>query len=268
MELHGVEAVFGNFHLNVDATLSDGVTGIFGDSGAGKTTLLELIAGVRRPQKGRLTFHGKVLFDREKQVFVPSRHRKIGYVPQDLALFPHMTVEENIRYGQDRGDSASASSFKTICGILEIESKLSQYPDSLSGGEEQRVAFARALMSRPAFLLLDEPLRGLQHELKTKILAFLLHIREQFALPMLYVTHSPAEVMALCQQVLILNKGKVIAHGKPEDYFVETTALTYNLKAAQGVSDEYSSAQQRRFKAIRCIACTDSRASAHAIEDR
>lgn len=251
MELHQVEAIFGNFHLEVDATLSEGVTGVFGMSGAGKTTLLELIAGVKRPQKGLISFHNQVLVDCDKQLFVPSRKRQIGYVPQDLALFPHMTVEDNIRYGEDRSDHTPHSSFKTICEILEIENKLAQYPSSLSGGEEQRVAFARALMTQPSFLLLDEPLRGLHHELKAKIISFLLQIKQQFDLPMLYVTHSPSEVMALCQQVLVLDQGKVIGQGEPSDYFVESTALTYNLKSAQGVCDEPSSPRDRKFKGVR-----------------
>ena len=234
MELHQVEAAFGNFHLNIDVTLSDGATGIFGASSAGKTTLLELIAGVKKPKKGSLTFSGVVFFDCSKQLFVPPRHRKIGYVPQDLALFPHMTVEDNIRYGEDVKDHTPRSSFKKICEILELDNKLSQYPASLSGGEEQRVAFARALITQPSILLLDEPLRGLHHQLRTKIISFLVEIRKQFALPMLYVTHSPSEVMQLCEEVLVLDKGKVIGIGKPADYFVETTSLTYNLRSARG----------------------------------
>lgn len=233
MELNGIEAAFGNFQLQIDTKLSGGATALFGMSGAGKTTLLEIIAGVKRPSKGRLSFHGNVLIDCDQGRFVPARLRNIGYVPQDLALFPHKTVEENIRYGEHSLNRLIRHSFQEICEILEIENKLAQYPGSLSGGEEQRVAFARALMTQPSFLLLDEPLRGLHHELQTRILAFLVQIRDQFALPMLYVTHSPSEVMELCQEVLILNEGKVTGQGKPSDYFVETTTLTYNLKSVQ-----------------------------------
>jgi molybdate transport system ATP-binding protein len=238
MELHGVKATFGNFHLDVDVTLPGGVTGLFGMSGAGKTTLMEIIAGVKRPQNGRLSFDGRVLFDCDKRLFVPSQQRRIGYVPQDLALFPHMNVEANIRYGEKQHEGASRSSFQKICEVLEIENKLPQYPGSLSGGEGQRVAIARALMTQPSTLLLDEPLRGLHHNLRATILSFLVQIREQFALPMLYVTHSPSEVMMLCQQVLILDKGKMVSYGKPSDHFIETTELTYNLKSAQD-ADRY-----------------------------
>jgi molybdate transport system ATP-binding protein len=231
MELSGVEVSLGHFHLHVDVTLLNGITGLFGASGAGKTTLLEVIAGLRKPDKGRLTNGGQILFDTRHKTFVPARKRKIGYVPQDLALFPHLTVLKNICYGERSARTGSSrASFDTICDILEIRKNLHQYPNSLSGGEKQRVAFARALMANPSFLLLDEPVRGLEQELKEKVLSFLLHIGREFSIPMLYVTHSPSEVMALCTEVILLESGKQIGRGKPSDFFFRTDAPVYQLR--------------------------------------
>jgi molybdate transport system ATP-binding protein len=243
MELRGIEVSLGQFHLSVDVVFSNGITGLFGASGAGKTTLLEIIAGLRRPSKGQLTLNGDVLFDAQRKISLPARKRNIGYVPQDLALFPHLTVRENICYGEktrgpfvSQDSQDSQASFDVICQVLEIKKNLSQYPGSLSGGEKQRVAFARALMARPSFLLLDEPLSGLDQELKEKIIPFILRIRDEFALPMMYVTHASAEVMALCQEVIFLDKGKITGKGKPADYFLKTDLPVYRLRLNPGFS--------------------------------
>jgi molybdate transport system ATP-binding protein len=230
MELRGVEVSVGHFHLRADVILSDGITGLFGASGAGKTTLLEVIAGLRKPDRGQLTDGGQILFDTDRKIFVPARKRKIGYVPQDLALFPHLNVLKNIRFSVRSAGVFSQASFDTICDILEIRKNLHQYPDSLSGGEKQRVAFARAWMAKPSFLLLDEPLRGLEQELQEKVMSFLAHIRREFAIPMLYVTHSPGEVVALCDEVILLESGRLVGHGKPSDFFVQADSPVYQLR--------------------------------------
>ena len=233
MQLCDIEVSLGRFHLSIDAAISNGITGVFGASGAGKTTLLEVIAGLRRPTRGRQSLHGEVLFDAHERIFLPAEKRNIGYVPQDLALFPHLSVQENIRYAEKRNDHSSRSSFAVICRVLEIEKSLSQSPDSLSGGEKQRVAFARALMASPRFLLLDEPLSGLDQELKEKIIPFILRVRDEFAIPMLYVTHSPEEIMALCQEVILLDQGKIVGKGEPSDFFVKSNTRVYRLRPAR-----------------------------------
>lgn len=231
MELHDIEVSLGRFDLNIDVAFSSGITGVFGASGAGKTTLLEVIAGLRKPARGRQSLNGDVLFDAQKRIFLPAEKRNIGYVPQDLALFPHMSVGDNIRYGQKRtGNATARTSFEGICKVLEIEKNLSQFQGTLSGGEKQRVALARALMAEPRFLLLDEPLSGLDHELKATIIPFIRRIKDEFSLPMIYVTHSPSEVMALCHEVILLDKGKLTGHGKPSDLFVKTDDSIYRLR--------------------------------------
>jgi molybdate transport system ATP-binding protein len=235
MELREVELSFGQFHLCIDLRFSDGITGIFGPSGAGKTTLLEVLSGLRKPHRGRQSLNGDVLFDSQNKIFIPAAKRNIGYVPQDLALFPHLSVRENIRYGQsEKGGLASQTSFEAICRVLEIEENLSQFPNSLSGGEKQRVALARALMTKPRFLLLDEPLSGLDQQLKEKVIPFILRIRDEFALPMIYVTHSPGEIMALCREVVLLDKGRIVGKGKPFDFFVKTDAPVFTLRTEPG----------------------------------
>jgi molybdate transport system ATP-binding protein len=233
MELHDIEVSLGRFHLSIDIALSNGINGVFGASGAGKTTLLEIIAGLRKPIRGRQSLHGEVLFDAHERIFVPAEKRNIGYVPQDLALFPHLSVEENIRYGEKRKGNTSRNSFDVICKVLEIGKSLSQSPGSLSGGEKQRVALARALMAAPRFLLLDEPLTGLDHELKEKVIPFILRVRDEFALPMIYVTHSPEEIMALCQEVILLDSGKIVGKGEPSEFFLKTDTRLYRLRPEQ-----------------------------------
>jgi molybdate transport system ATP-binding protein len=231
MELRGIEITLGQFHFAIDVEISSGITGVFGPSGAGKTTLLEIIAGLRKPALGRQTLNGEVLFDAGKRIFVPAQARTMGYVPQDLALFPHLNVEENIRYGQrERGSTGSQRLFESICSVLEIGKNLAQLPGSLSGGEKQRVAFARALMTKPRFLMLDEPLTGLDQELKERVIPFILRMRHGFAVPMVYVTHSSAEIMALCDEVILLDRGKIAGAGKPSGLFEQSAVPAYRLR--------------------------------------
>ena len=201
------------FTIEVDVELHSQVTAIFGPSGAGKTSLLDLIAGLRKPNSALIQLDDDVLMDTGKRVTVPPRLRRIGYVPQDFALFPHLSVRQNLLYGRKpQSEADGLFSLEHITKVLEIEPLASRNVTDLSGGEKQRVALARALMTSPRLLLLDEPLASLDRSLKEKIIPYLARIREEFGLPMLYVTHDREEVLALCEEVLIMKKGRIIHH--------------------------------------------------------
>ena len=185
------------FTLDVTATFSARTTALYGPSGAGKTTLLELIAGLRKPHSGIIEMNGRAMND------VPPRHRRIGYVPQDDALFPHRSVRQNIFYGGDaNGDE--------IIEALEIAPLLDRGVQRLSGGERKRVALARALVTRPDLLLLDEPLAGVDVALRDRVLQYLVRVREEFPVPAVYVTHHMQEVEAICEAMVVLERGRVI----------------------------------------------------------
>jgi molybdate transport system ATP-binding protein len=189
------------FTLDVSATLSGGATALYGPSGAGKTTLLELIAGIRRPRSGFIEINGRVMND--TGTFVPPRERRVGYVPQDDALFPHLTVRRNVFYGGD-------SNADDVIDALEIKPLLDRGVQRLSGGERKRVALARALVTRPDVLLLDEPLAGVDLPLRDRVLEYLLRVRDQFPIPTVYVTHHMQEAEAICDEIVVLERGRVV----------------------------------------------------------
>jgi len=219
----------GDFSLALDLTIEHDSTALFGPSGSGKTTILELIAGLRRLDRGTISLNDQMLVSVENRILVPAPQRAIGYVPQDLALFPHLSVRQNLDYGR-KPDGASRISFDTLVDLLEIRRLLGERPSFLSGGEKQRIALGRALLASPRLLLLDEPLAGLDQSLKNKILPYLERIRETFAIPMLYVTHAPAEILALCKEVVVLSAGHVVDQGKPEQLFEPSLEPTYRLR--------------------------------------
>jgi len=206
LELDGVSFPLAHFDLDVTARLSSITTGIFGPSGAGKTSLLEAIAGLRRPRRGRIVLDDRVFDDGD--VHVPARHRRIGYVPQENALFPHMSVLRNIRYG-----AADAPVYECV-RVVEIEHLLARRVTTLSGGEQKRVALARALVTAPRLLLLDEPLAGLDRALHGRILDYLRRIRDELRVAMLYVTHDPEELAGIAEETVVLERGRVVAVGK------------------------------------------------------
>ena len=202
-----------DFTLEVDAEIASQATAICGPSGAGKTSLLDLIAGLRRPKSAFIELNERVLTDTTTGNNVPARHRQIGYVPQDLALFPHLSVRRNLLYGHKSGGETGNGhlfSYEHVTEILEIQSLAGRSVTHLSGGEKQRVALARALLTSPRLLLLDEPLANLDSGLKARVVHYLTRIRNEFRLPMLYVTHDLDEVRVLCEHALILERGKII----------------------------------------------------------
>jgi molybdate transport system ATP-binding protein len=214
----------GAFSLETSFEISGQAVGIFGNSGAGKTTLMELIAGLRRPSQGRIAVDDQILTDANSKTFLPPEQRSFGYIPQDLALFPHLSVRKNLLYGQK--DSSAGITLDHVISVLEIEPLLDRSIADLSGGQKQRVAFARALLSSPQLLLMDEPLASLDHDLKLKIIPYLQRIRDEFKIPLLYVSHSPDEVVALCDQVIVMRDGKCVRTSRPTDIFEPSTSMT------------------------------------------
>jgi molybdate transport system ATP-binding protein len=220
LRLKNISLSLADFTLQVDEELHRQVTAIFGPSGAGKTSLLDLIAGLRRPGSALIQLGDSALTDTTRGVDVPARFRQIGYVPQDLALFPHLSVRRNLLYGhKPEAEKSPLFRVANVVRILEIELLLDRDIASLSGGEKQRVALARALLSSPRLLLLDEPLSSLDAKLKNQILPFLKRVRSEFPLPILYVTHSTEEVTALCDEVMMLERGRIVRRGTPEELF-------------------------------------------------
>ena len=206
-----------DFTLNVDVQCRYEATAIFGPSGAGKTTLLNMIAGLVRPDEGQIVIDDEVLFSSDSGIDLPPEKRRIGYVFQDDLLFPHLSVNENLRFGLARtAPHERRFEVDLVVELLEIASLLGRRPQHLSGGERQRVALGRALLASPRLLLMDEPLASLDQGLKSRIIPYLRHIRTDLGIPILYVSHSVAEILELTGQVLILDRGRTIAHG---DFF-------------------------------------------------
>jgi len=212
--LQRIRLPLADFVLEVDVELQNQVTAIFGASGAGKTSLLDLVAGLRKPESALVQLDERVLTDTARGAALAPCRREIGYVPQDLALFPHLSVRQNLLYGEKRGArDGSLFSYEHVAAVLEIEPLAGRGVTALSGGEKQRVALARALLSSPKLLLLDEPLASLDDALKAKIIPYLLRVREEFRVPMLYVSHDRREVETLCDEVLELARGKIVGRG-------------------------------------------------------
>jgi molybdenum ABC transporter ATP-binding protein len=208
----------GVFQLDVAFALEQGITILFGPSGAGKTTLLDCIAGLTDPDQGRIVAGSGVLFDSEEGVNLDATERKIGYVFQDLALFPHLTVEANVAYGLGRLKVEERK--QRVAGALDslaISELRTRRPAELSGGERQRVALARALVTQPSVLLLDEPLAALDMPVRMKIAEDLRRSIQALLIPVLYVTHSRDEVFMLGERMLMLERGKIIAEGTPHE---------------------------------------------------
>lgn len=206
------------FDLNIHFRSGPGFTILFGASGAGKTTALDCIAGFADPDQGLIVTGGETLFDSENNRRVPAWKRRIGYVIQDLALFPHLTAVENITYGLREGSAEQRHKRgRELLNTFRIEHVRDQRPSQISGGERQRVALARALAVEPRALLLDEPLAALDRPTKSRIIDDLRQWNQTRQVPILYVTHSHEEVFALGEQVIVLDAGRIIAQGRPHE---------------------------------------------------
>lgn len=196
------------FELETAFTLEPGVTGLFGPSGAGKSTLLSIIAGLIRPDSGRIVFDDQVLLDTEKHTYLPPERRGIAVVFQDLLLFPHLSVRANLEYGYKRMGRREIP-LPPVIEALDIGELLPRSVQTLSGGQRQRVALGRALLSAPRLLLMDEPLAALDETLKTRILDYLKRIFDEWNIPVLFVTHHPGEIRLLEERVIHLQAGHI-----------------------------------------------------------
>ncbi len=209
---------FGSFALDASFTSDGGVTALFGRSGSGKTSIIRIIAGLLRPEDGQVSLDGQVLADSGRRLFLPAHKRRFGYVFQEARLFPHLSVAQNLHYGKwfaaDRTDDAQEDHVIEMLGIGHL---LQRRPNRLSGGEKQRVAIGRALLSSPRLLLMDEPLASLDEARKAEIIPYLERLRDETKIPIVYVSHSIQEVARLADRIVVMQDGKVDAQGKAAD---------------------------------------------------
>ena len=208
----------GDFELEVAFRADAPIVGLFGRSGAGKTSLVNALAGIARPLRGRIVVNGESLFDSDRGIDLPPERRRLGYVFQDDLLFPHLNVEANLLYGYHRAPAAArVIEPEHIIDLLGLRRLLRRLPDALSGGEKQRVAIGRALLAQPRLLLMDEPLASLDVARRDEVLRYIELLRDDLAIPIVYVSHSVAEITRLADTVVILSDGKAIAVGDVDE---------------------------------------------------
>ena len=218
-----VESGLGAFRLKSAFEAGEGVTALFGRSGAGKTSVVNAIAGILRPDRGRIAIDGEVLFDSERGIDVPTPRRRVGYVFQEGRLFPHLNVRQNLRYARLFSAEARRSDrFERVVGLLGLAQLLERRPANLSGGEKQRVAIGRALLSNPRLLLLDEPLASLDAHRRNEIMQYIELMRDEVRIPIVYVSHAVEEVVRLADTVVLMSAGEVAAVGTAEEVMGRT----------------------------------------------
>jgi molybdate transport system ATP-binding protein len=224
---------FDNFEIDASFTMKSGVTALFGRSGSGKTSILKMIAGLIEPQAGQITLGDQLVYDSHSRRSIPPHKRRLGYVFQEPRLFPHLSVMQNLRYSTwFRQSSISKKEFETITSMLDLKALLDRQPNRLSGGEQQRVAIGRALMSSPQMLLMDEPLASLDQMRKAEILPFLEELCATSQVPIVYVSHSYSEVMRLANRVILLDQGRVTSIQSPQS-LGQNDAFTLSLPRSE-----------------------------------
>lgn len=215
----------GDFQLDTGFEMAGRVCALFGPSGSGKTTLVRMIAGLETPQEGKISIAGEIVFDAENGINWTPRQRRVGVVYQNANLFPHFNVRRNLEYSIWAGRRKSRLAFDKVSEVLGIGNLLERRPLTLSGGEKQRVALGRAMLSDPSILLMDEPLSALDIKRKLEILPFLEKIRDEFDIPMVYVSHSVDEVTRLADHLVVLEEGQVVAAGAIEIVLAQVNIL-------------------------------------------
>lgn len=227
---------FDSFDLDVQFEAPPGATVLFGRSGSGKTSVVNAVAGLFQPKQGRICLNQQPLFDREKAVSLPVHKRRLGYVFQEGRLFPHLTVQQNLRYGQWFAPrDAQSEDIGQVVDMLGIGPLLQRRPNALSGGEKQRVAIGRALLSAPRMILADEPLAALDDARKAEILPYLERLRDEVKIPILYVSHSAAEVARLATTVVVLQDGHVVRQGTAAEVLGDPSVAPTGIRAVGAV---------------------------------
>jgi molybdate transport system ATP-binding protein len=248
--LADIEAERGKFALKVQFESDARLVGLFGPSGSGKTTLIHLIAGLVRPTRGRIEIDGQTLFDSGRNIDVPARRRRVGLVYQDSLLFPHLSVRQNVGFGHFFTPKPERRiPYRSVLEILGIGTLLDRRPGTLSGGERQRVALARALLASPRILLLDEPLASLDFDRKVEIMNLIERLRDEFRIPILYVSHAIEEVSRLAGHVVVLRDGRVAGAGPAAD------ALSQSNRVVIRATDVAVATSRPSDLSVRTILC-------------
>lgn len=204
------------FTIDVDIGSEGGITVLFGHSGAGKTSILRAVAGILNPDAGRIALDDRIYFDSSSGVCLPVQQRRVGYVFQDLLLFPHLTAEQNVLYGiRDHSRNSDRKRVKEMLSMLGVAGTAHRYPGELSGGEQQRVALARSLASDPLIMLMDEPLSAVDVATRTRLLEEISSIQQQSGIPFLYVTHNSSEAVRLGNTMYVIDRGRIVQKGAP-----------------------------------------------------
>lgn len=242
-----IQKQLGAFTLNVKASIGKGITGIYGPSGHGKTSMLNAIAGLLRPDSGHIILNDICVYNEKDRVYVPVHKRKIGYVFQDIRLFPHLSITQNLKYGIPGGNDQHID-FREVVDVLNVDHLLSKKPSECSGGEKQRIAIGRALLSGAEVLMMDEPFSAVDIHLRNNIIPFLNAVNRRFGIPMLIVSHDLPDLLSLTDQLLLLKNGTISAFGRFQDLIQDENNIgimkdaglynVFNLKVRQSLPDK------------------------------